>query len=273
LSFYYGIDPSLLTALNNANPTLSLRPGFPNITTVPDLPSDSGNSANLAGQRSSSNFDVRHRGVIYYTYDLPKVEKLRGLGNGWQVAGITTLQVGQPFSVYGDFFGVPLRPSTTTSPLISNINPNGAVDNALPAGWCVSLAGCPGTSGATSTTSTKSAFNTTPTFSFQSGALPRNTYIGPGLINFNFSVLKNIYVGKGEDKYFQIRAEFFNIFNRANYRQPISQEGQYVGNPGNYFVDSSNVPLSSFTYANPFFGQILQAADPRAIQFAVKFIF
>jgi hypothetical protein len=268
LSFYYGIDPSLLTALNNANPTLSLRPGFPNITTVPDLPSDSGNSANLAGQRSSSNFDIRHRGVIYYTYDLPKVENLRGLGNGWQLAGITTLQVGQPFSVYGDFFGVPLRPSTTTSAAgINNSNPNGAINNAFPAGCGVSLATC---AGAPSTVST---FNTTPTFSFQSGRLPRNSYIGPGLVNFNFSVLKNVYVGKGEDKYFQIRAEFFNLFGRANYRQPISQEGQYVANPGNYFVNSSNVPLSSFTYANPFFGQILQAYDPRTIQFAVKFIF
>jgi hypothetical protein len=262
MSFLYGIDPSLLTALNNANPTLSLRPGLPSLTAQPDLPSDSENSANLAGQRASSNFDIRHRGVIYYTYDLLKVNKLRGLGNGWQVAGITTFQAGQPFSVYGDYFGVPLRPSLTSSPVINNSNPDGAIDNAFPAGCGVSLATCAGAP------STVSAFNTTPTFGFQSGTLPRNTFIGPGLVNFDFSVLKNVYVGSGENKYFQIRAEFFNLLDRANYEQPIGQEGQYVANPCPSVCSGTSV-----TYGNPFFGQILQASDPRTIQFGVKFIF
>ena len=87
-------------------------------------------------------------------------------------------------------------------------------------------------------------------------------------MNFDFSVLKNVYFGKGENKYLQIRAEFFNLLDRANYRQPYSQEGQYVTNPCPQLCAGS-----SFTVPNPFFGQILQAGDPRSIQFAAKLIF
>lgn len=260
MTFFYGRDPSQLTGLNNANPTLSLRPGFPTINTLPALPSDTENSANLEGQRASSDFDIRHRLVAYYTYELPKVSALRGLGNGWQVAGITTFQTGQPFSVYGDFFGVPLRPSLAGSPIINNSNPNGAIDNALPAGCGVTIL-CPGASGS-------SAFDTSSTFLFESGSLPRNSFIGPRSVNFNFSVLKNVYLRSGEGRYLQFRGEFFNLLNRANYRQPFSQEGQFVANPCPKICSGS-----SFTVANPFFGQILQAGDPREIQLALKFIF
>jgi hypothetical protein len=270
MSYFDNIDPYLLTSVNNANPTLSLRPGFPSITTEPDLPSDSENSADLSGQRANSDFDIRQRAVIYYIYDLPKVSALRGLGNGWQVAGITDLQTGQPFSVYGDFFGVPLRPSLQSTPVIDNTNPNGAIDNAMIAG-CNVVFTCSGASGV------KSAFNTNNTFTFQSGSLGRNSFFGPRLFNFDFSVLKNVYIGKGEDKYFQFRAEFFNLFNRTNYRQPFSQEGQFESNPDGLFEYSSGPnagkTIPNFVVPNPFFGQILQTFDPRTIQFGLKFIF
>jgi hypothetical protein len=263
ISFLEGKDPSQLNSLNNANPTLSLRPGFPTITTQPDLPSDSQNSADLSGQRASSDFDIRHRAVIYYAYDVPKVASLRGLGNGWQVAGITTLQSGQPFSVYGDFFGVPLRPNLVGSAQINNSNPSGAIDNAVPAGCNNGSFGSPCYG-----TSAKSPFTVTPSFAFENGFLPRNSFIGPRFYDFDFSVLKNVYLGKGENKYLQFRAEFFNLFNRANYRQPDGNEGQFVENPCPGVCSGS-----SFAVSNPFFGQILQTFDPRTIQFGAKFIF
>jgi hypothetical protein len=271
--FWLGYNCNEFAALNNANPTLNLRPGFPTITTQPDLPSDTQNSADLSGQRASSDFDIRHRAVIYYTYDLPKVSALRGLGNGWQVAGIATLQTGQPFSVYADFFGVPLRPSLAGIPNIDNGNPDGAIDNGVPAG-CNNgsfSSPCYGTSA-------KSAFSVSPTSSFESGSLPRNSFFGPRFVDFDFSVLKNVYLGKGENRYIQFRAEFFNLFNRANYRQPYSNEGQFAVNPGNLIVGATGTPnagqvLPSFAVSDPFFGRILQSYDPRTIQFGAKFIF
>ena len=52
-----------------------------------------------------------------------------------------------------------------------------------------------------------------------------------------------------ESKDLQFRAEFFNIFNRANFELPVSD-------------------ISSST-----FGQIQNALQPRLVQFALKFLF
>ena len=79
------------------------------------------------------------------------------------------------------------------------------------------------------------------------GTEGRNVVQGPGFTNWDFSAFKNI--GLTESKTLQFRAEFFNLFNRANFRLP-------------------NSDISS-----PTFGQIQQALSPRLIQFALKFLF
>jgi hypothetical protein len=53
------------------------------------------------------------------------------------------------------------------------------------------------------------------------GNLGRNTVIGPGLINFDFSLTKNNRIPKISESFnIQFRAEFFNIFNHANFAPP-----------------------------------------------------
>jgi hypothetical protein len=79
------------------------------------------------------------------------------------------------------------------------------------------------------------------------GTEGRNVVQGPGFAQWDFSTLKEFRLT--ESKNLQFRAEFFNIFNRANFRLP-------------------NSDISSTT-----FGQIQQALQPRLIQFALKFIF
>lgn len=249
-----GINADQFAALNNANPALNLRPGLPIITTRGLLPNDSQNLGTFRGERASSDFDLRHRFVIHYIYDVPKWAP--GVGSGWQLAGITTLQSGQPFTVFGDFFGVPLRPDQIGAANINNNNPNGAINGGLPVGCNVAtFLTCTGTTAV-------SAFDPTRNLDFLPGSLGRNTFKGPGLVNFDFSVLKNTYLGKGERANIQFRVEFFNLFNHPNFRQPFSQTGQFLGVPG-----------FSFTIPNPFFGQILQARPGREIQWGLKFIF
>ena len=72
------------------------------------------NTYNLANNRASSNFDLRHNLAISYVYALPFF-KGSGLTHhvlgGWQVSGITIAQTGTPFSVtngtdFGDAAGV-----------------------------------------------------------------------------------------------------------------------------------------------------------------------
>jgi hypothetical protein len=47
------------------------------------------------------------------------------------------------------------------------------------------------------------------------GDVGRNTVIGPGVNTFDFSLFKNTSLA--EEVNLQFRAEFFNIFNRANF--------------------------------------------------------
>jgi hypothetical protein len=50
------------------------------------------------------------------------------------------------------------------------------------------------------------------------GNLGRDTFIGPGLATWDFSVLKNTRIH--ESLNLQFRAEIFNLLNRANFNTP-----------------------------------------------------
>jgi hypothetical protein len=84
-----------------------------------------------------------------------------------------------------------------------------------------------------------------PTFSF--GNSGRNILRGPGRNNFDLSVGRTFTIS--ESKTIEFRSEFFNAFNHAQFFNP-----DHSGGSGN-------------------FGEILQARDPRIIQFALKFYF
>jgi hypothetical protein len=92
------------------------------------------------------------------------------------------------------------------------------------------------------------------------GNLPRNTVIGPGLINLDFSVIKDNHIKKlGEVFNIQFRAEAFNLLNRANFAPPPT---------GNLEpINSTGAPVGGF-------GQLTTLQIPnREIQFALKVIF
>jgi hypothetical protein len=84
------------------------------------------------------------------------------------------------------------------------------------------------------------------------GTSSRDMLIGPGVANIDFSLLKVFPIRKGplsETQAFQFRAEFFNVLNRANFNNP-------------------NATVTAST-----FGRVLSAADPRIIQFGLKFVY
>ena len=78
--------------------------------------------------------------------------------------------------------------------------------------------------------------------------LGRNTFTGPGSVNCDLSLLKNIPIK--ERAKFQLRFEFFNVFNHTNLNNPVQ------------------------TLGSPAFGQILSTrTNSRQIQFAAKLYF
>jgi len=88
------------------------------------------------------------------------------------------------------------------------------------------------------------------------GNVGRNTAVGPGLATLDFSLLKNISIG--ETSRFQIRAEFFNIMNRANFHPPERTRNAFSSGRAN----------------SGSFGRILETATtPRQIQLALRIDF
>lgn len=249
------LNPDELAGANNLSPTLSLQGNLPIITTRPNLPQDSGN---LAGERGRSDFDIRNRFVVDYIYTVPRWAP-GFIGSGWKLAGITTLQSGQPFTVYVDVFGTPLRPNVTGPVHVANNNPQAALS--------------------------ENSFDFTPTFNLQPGNLGRNSLNGPKFVNSDFAILKDTHLGKSERTNLQFRVEFFNLFNNVNFRQPYSRAGvifpDVSGNFSNPVINPQGagncVPTSSginaCSFLDPFFGQIVQAFPARQIQFALKLLF
>jgi hypothetical protein len=75
----------------------------------------------------------------------------------------------------------------------------------------------------------------------------RNQLRGPGQWNMDYSLFKNFPMT--ERATFQLRGEFFNVFNHTR-----------LGNPNS-------------TRSSPSFGVIASAADPRIVQLAAKIVF
>jgi hypothetical protein len=72
------------------------------------------------------------------------------------------------------------------------------------------------------------------------GSLGRNTLIGPGLSNLDFSLFKNHRIARLSETFnVQVRLEFFNVLNRTNFAPPdvtrytiFDSAGRLVGNAG-----------------------------------------
>lgn len=202
----------------------------------------------------NSDFDVRHRFVVNYAYDLPFGRgKLLGRNAGgalnqiignWQVAGITTAQTGNWFTITESSNITPVSTSDGGGTVAFNSQRPNVVGN--PNGKpCM-----PGTLFNTC------AFVADTTF-FTFGDAGRNIVRGPGLQNWDFTIFKLFPVR--EQMHFEFRADFFNIWNHVN---PL------LGPAGAISQEPFAVEFGTTQ-----FGQAQAARDPRFIQFAMKFYF
>jgi len=190
------------------------------------------NSFDLRSERGLSEFDVRHRFVASFIYELPFGKGKQFLQSGiaaqifgnFEIAGIVAAQTGRPFTprISSD------RSNTGQLQDRPNIVGNPRLDNPDPQLWFNTAA---------------FAIPATGTF----GNAGRNILTGPGYSNTDVAVVKRI--GFGEARNLELRAEFFNLFNRPNFDLP------------NAVADSAQ------------FGRIFSAGPARQIQFGTKFTF
>jgi hypothetical protein len=153
---------------------------------------------------ASSNWDVRHRFIGSFTYDLPFFRAgssllTRSLLGSWQLNGILTAQTGFPFNVT-----VPGDPANTGA---TNQRPNLTVQPSSNCGQG-HLTGC----------INPAAFALPANFTYGAGG--RNLLRGPDLVTLDLSLFKNFPIR--ERVAFQLRGEFFNILNHPSFSNPNS---------------------------------------------------
>jgi hypothetical protein len=185
-----------------------------------------------------------------FNYDLPFAKQSKWLG-GWQLAGILAAQSGQPFTIFsGPVFGeLTQRVNATTVGLTGD--PSAYINGAFTLPAKVGPGGSPATSCgyATGVPLYQGSVGRACT-----GTSSRNAYTGPAYVSLDMAIQKGFKVW-GEGKEITFRTEVFNLFNRANYYNPISV-----------------VSLDGFNI-NPDFGQVKSAQNPRQLQFAIRFTF
>jgi len=222
---------------------------------------------NLAADRGPSSFDIRHRAVFVFVYDLPIGPGHRFLGSsnginrqvfgGWQISGNTTIQSGTPFTVFNssnDFSGFNQfndRPDVVgTGALPHNYsNPDAAFD--------FSYFGC------TINNVGKLICPNPPTG--RQGNSGRNQYYGPGLQNWNFSTAKLFPLGT-ERVHLRFEADFFNLFNHTNFSNPVSNESS-----GNFGKITSTLGSGTATAVGTTAGVV--GGGARIIQGSLRLVF
>ena len=219
------------------------------------------NPFNLRATRSLSLYDARHRFVLSYYYELP-IPKYSGFKgkvlNGWAVSGITQFQSGFPVHIqsYADNeltssidFSAAATPDQIapfhkldprSNPNHYVFDPNSFTDNATVA---------PTADNGVVDCGTQKVFGCyNPSLLGRYGTAPRTICCGPGLNNSDVSVQKEIPIS--ESKRFEFRWDVFNVANHTHF----------------YNVDGNTTDGSDFGIAK-------KVADPRLMQFALKFYF
>ena len=205
----------------------------------------------IALDRGNADFDIRHRFVVSYYYELPLFRSNRWLG-GWSWSGITTVQKGVPIQLTatadtnkdGHFID---RPVYTGSGSISNAIQHGK--NPADGYFNPNLF-----SNFTCPTSVNFGL-------FCNSPLGRNTLIGPGFVNFDMGLAKKFKIT--ERFALQLQGNFFNIFNHPNFQNPN-------GFLGNCIPDSKGLCTGNFGKSLATYGDL---GGHRITQLAVRLDF
>lgn len=226
--------------------------------------------------RASSDQDVRDRITFSGGWDMPWDHLWssgpKRLTQGWSLFPIVTWRTGFPFDVWallGDQYNPGAEgPSGAGDPYnvhadivgpTNTLNPRTSLDFGYGLGnyWfnpnSFTNAQCgdvndppPCTPGPTILPSNAQVVANPALATY--GTLPRNFLRGPGFVNFDLAFSKTTPL-VGERTKLEFRAEFFNIFNHANFQSP-----------------NTNI------YSG-FFGEVTSTYDPRIIQLALRLSF
>ena len=221
-----------------------------------------GNIYNRTFDRGNAEFDVRHRYVGNFVYELPFLKGRKGVlgavGGGWGVSGVVSVQTGLPINIieaadrclcgmatsaqHPDFLGGSIQffdPRSLTSVAGRG---NSYFD---------------GTGGGSGSGAPNPYFrrvgtgNSAALGAGRLGSFGRNVFHGPGFQNWDLDAFKSFRITERQS--LEVRGEFLNAFNRAEFDAISSTNIANVGSPS--------------------FGIISATRDPRIIQLAARYKF
>ena len=241
-------------AISSALTTTGERPITVSTYNLPQNPvSFQGNSMHGGGDHGPSDFDVRSRAVADFVYKVPNSHMK--WQHGFLISGIFVAQGGQPFTILsGPAFGqvtqrinIPTgtRIKTTGNPKnYISISGVGTDADLLPGSDDVN---CPNLYAQPTLYKSPTA---TPCF----GDSGRNAFTGPKFVSQDVAIEKALQM-HNQSQSLILRMECFNLFDTANYYNPISE-----------------ISLDG-AHTNPEFGLVRSTRDPLQIQFAVRYSF
>jgi hypothetical protein len=192
--------------------------------------------------RGLSDTDVTHNFVASYIWAIPFDRAFRGgpkrLTEGWQLQGIARFATGFPIQMQQSGEDISLTGSSSTDMpnvigKVKTLNPRDfnpncpASDGTLGATGCYFLPPTPASAGNMNPCAPSVGAFVQNCALGTFGTANRRFFHGPGINNFDMGITKRIPIT--EAKAFQITAEFFNIFNHAQFLNP---SGDIDGNMG-----------------------------------------
>jgi hypothetical protein len=210
-SFYNALQTSLQRRWQQG--VISFAYTWAKVTDDVDGPAGSSpiqNVYNLRAEHGIASYDVPHRFVGNYVYRLPfgrgskllnGVPVVQDVVRGWEISGVTEFQIGLPLAV---------TQSNGTGGFTGTQRPNQIAAAALARG-----------DRTLSQWFNPNAFLVAPAFT--SGNEPRFAFYGPGINNWDTSLMRNFSVR--ERLNLQLRGEFYNTFNHPNFKNPNTTLG------------------------------------------------
>jgi outer membrane receptor protein involved in Fe transport len=196
-----------------------------------------------------ADFDIRHRFVTGFNWEIPWGRNssswaARLLG-GWELTGIFTARTGLPFSIFDCSNALQVCPRLIEQTRVdrsarsgSDLTPDAVTPNRF---VYIDLAG--------QASNYINPITRTSDFGpFPGNLTGRNAFRGPGLWNLDGGIYKRFYIS--ENKYFQLRGEFYNLFNHPN-----------------LFIRGAEAEITTSPFVPAFFD------GRRNIQLALKFVF
>jgi Carboxypeptidase regulatory-like domain/TonB dependent receptor/TonB-dependent Receptor Plug Domain len=188
--------------------------------------------------RAVSDFNDAKVFTLNYLWDIPTPKSWSGIARsavgGWELGGIFSASSGEPFTplLAGDVLGLNntdafAYPNRVSGPGCDNpVNP-GNVNNYIKLQCFV----------------VPPVVTANGTHYIPLGNVGRNILTGPGLMNFDFSIVKNTRVPRISEAFnIQLRLDVFNIFNHPNFNPPVTNE---------FIMDPTSVTPGTVALAGP----------------------